>query len=41
MSSKKEDNNKYIINIKNLNKQFIVDKQTIDILNNINLQIKK
>lgn len=41
MGIKKEADNKYIINIKNLNKQFIVDKQPIDILKNINLQIKK
>lgn len=29
-----------IINVKNLNKQFVVDKQPIDILKNINLQVK-
>ena len=31
----------YIINIEHLNKQFIVDKQPIDVLKDINLQVKK
>lgn len=32
---------KYIINIEHLNKQFLVDKQPIDVLRDINLHIKK
>lgn len=31
----------YIINVEHLNKQFIVDKQPIDVLHDINLQVKK
>lgn len=31
----------YIINVEHLNKQFIIDKQPMDILKDINLQIKK
>lgn len=39
---KKADNSKdYIINIEHLNKQFMVDKQPIEVLKDINLQIRK
>lgn len=38
MGKKKED---YIINIEHLNKQFIVDKKPIEVLRDINLQIRK
>lgn len=33
--------NETVINIEHLNKQFIVDKQSIDVLHDINLQVKK
>ena len=32
---------KYIINVEHLNKQFIVDKQPMEVLRNITLQIEK
>lgn len=38
MGEKKED---YIINIEHLNKKFLVDKKPIEVLRDINLQIKK
>ena len=31
----------WIVNVQHLNKQFVVDKQPIDILHDINLQVKK
>lgn len=37
-NGRKED---YIINVEHLNKQFIVDKQPLDVLHDINLQVKK
>ena len=40
MSEPTKDNN-YIINVEHLNKQFLVDKQPMDILKDITLQIKK
>lgn len=33
--------NETIINVRNLNKSFTVDKQPMQILHNINLQVKK
>ena len=33
--------NEYIINVEHLNKQFLVDKQPIEVLRDINLQVKK
>ena len=33
--------NEYIINVEHLNKQFLVDKQPIEVLSDINLQVKK
>ncbi|MGN0153672.1 MAG: ABC transporter ATP-binding protein [Lachnospiraceae bacterium] len=38
-AKKTEDD--YIINVEHLNKQFLVDKQPIDVLKDINLQVKK
>lgn len=37
----KENDSSYIINVQHLNKQFIVDKQPMEVLHDINLQIKK
>lgn len=37
----KENDSNYIINIEHLNKQFLVDKQPMQVLHDINLQIKK
>lgn len=37
----KENNDNYIINVEHLNKQFVVDKQPMEVLRDINLQIKK
>lgn len=36
-----EKSEEYVINVQHLNKQFLVDKQSIDILKDINLQVKK
>lgn len=36
-----KDSDELIINVEHLNKQFIVDKQPIDVLRDINLQVKK
>lgn len=36
-----KETEEYIINVEHLNKQFIVDKQPIDVLHDINLQVKK
>ncbi len=40
-AAQNEKKSEYIINIEHLNKQFLVDKQPIDVLKDINLQIKK
>lgn len=37
----RENDNSYIINVEHLNKQFIVDKQPMEVLHDINLKIKK
>lgn len=36
-----QDENEFIINVEHLNKQFLVDKQPMEVLRNINLQVKK
>lgn len=38
---KRKPENDYIINIEHLNKQFLVDKQPVDVLKDINLHVKK
>lgn len=37
----KENDSNYIINVEHLNKHFIVNKQPMEVLRDINLQIKK
>lgn len=41
MVSQEKEKDNFIINVQHLNKQFIVDKQSIEVLRDINLQIKK
>jgi len=38
---KQKEADEYIMNVEHLNKQFIVDKQPIDVLHDINLQVKR
>lgn len=41
VESKNENQNDFIINVEHLNKQFLVDKQPMEVLRDINLQVKK
>ena len=41
LSKKVQSSKDCIIHVEHLNKQFIVDKQPIDVLKDINLQVKK